>query len=192
MRNFHIPSYTCVLCAGSILETYVHLFFECPFVRALLVLYFLCIEFLSQMDIHSNFQTIRQLLEVPFHMEIATLVSQSIWKIWNDCIFQGTCLAGLYRCKKIFKEELNLVFHRTKRKSYSNFRGWIDAFRQSFYLSLELPLYTHFYLIQYICSTQAICLMFSPKKKWHRYTKSQNELTDLDVKTSLHKDTKVH
>lgn len=29
----------------------------------------------------------------------------------------------------LFKEELNLVFHRAKRKNYHAFQTWIDSFR---------------------------------------------------------------
>lgn len=67
-------------------------------------------------------------LHVSFHMKITSAAAWSIWNIRNDCIFNGI-IPSLYRCRRLLKEELNLVFHRAKRKNYHAFQTWIDSFR---------------------------------------------------------------
>ncbi|PNT64701.1 hypothetical protein BRADI_4g31816v3 [Brachypodium distachyon] len=67
-------------------------------------------------------------LTVPFSMEITTLICWSIWKTRNDFIF-NKAQHSLYRCRRIFIEEMNLVFHRAKRKQYVLMGEWLKAFR---------------------------------------------------------------
>ncbi|PNT61170.1 hypothetical protein BRADI_5g11115v3, partial [Brachypodium distachyon] len=118
--------YTCVLCNGLQIETRDHLFFQCPF--SLACWRYICPQFNPHNNVHHNVTDLKDHLDVPFPMEIIALGCWSIWKTRNDCIFNNI-RPSLYRCRRIFKEELNLVFHRAKRNKYSNFKNWIDRFR---------------------------------------------------------------
>ncbi|PNT64322.1 hypothetical protein BRADI_4g27427v3, partial [Brachypodium distachyon] len=125
-KNFHLQSHTCVLCSQQQLETRNHIFFHCQFAR--MCWGYICLMFKSQNSVHDNIMVIKQEHKLPFHMGITMLVSWSIWKTRNDCIFNGIT-PSIYGCKRIFKDELNLVFHRAKRKDYNGFKAWIDKFR---------------------------------------------------------------
>ncbi|PNT67167.1 hypothetical protein BRADI_3g21967v3 [Brachypodium distachyon] len=125
-KNFILPSYLCIMCNRLTNETRDHLFFECPFARACWS--YLCSQVAPQSTIHANISSLRKELKVPFHLEITAMVTWSIRKTRNDCIFEEIT-PSLFRCKKIFNDELNLVFHRAKRQSYHTFKQWIDAFR---------------------------------------------------------------
>ncbi|PNT71558.1 hypothetical protein BRADI_2g31430v3 [Brachypodium distachyon] len=125
-RNLHLPDYSCVLCNGVHLETRDHLFFHCQF--SIACWRYICPTFTPQLNVHRNIMELKRHLDVPFHMEIIALVCWSIWRTRNDCIFNNL-RPSLYQCRHIFKGELNLVFHRAKRKTYSNFKVWIDRFR---------------------------------------------------------------
>ncbi|KQJ97585.1 hypothetical protein BRADI_3g32036v3 [Brachypodium distachyon] len=114
-KNFQLPAYDCVLCDGCHLETKICWNYICP-------------NFTPLQNVHRNIALLKRELKVTFFMEIITLVTWSIWKIRNDFIFNQR-RPSLYRCKQIFKEELNLVFHRAKRKSYFGFADWINSFR---------------------------------------------------------------
>jgi hypothetical protein len=67
-------------------------------------------------------------LRAPFFMELIMLSTWVIWMIRNDFIFKGTT-PNLYRCRKIFKEELALLVHKASRKSYSGLKDWVERFR---------------------------------------------------------------
>ncbi|PNT64930.1 hypothetical protein BRADI_4g35116v3 [Brachypodium distachyon] len=125
-KNFFLPSYACILCQGAQSESRDHLFFRCPF--SLTCWRYICPQFVPHMNVHQNIQALKEHLMVPFHMEITTLVCWSIWKVRDDYIFKNI-RPSLYRCNQIFKDELNLVFHRARRKKYSQFANWIANFR---------------------------------------------------------------
>ncbi|PNT60648.1 hypothetical protein BRADI_5g02904v3 [Brachypodium distachyon] len=125
-KNFHLQDYNCILCNQYRLETRDHLFFSCPF--ALACWKYICPTFMPQQSVHDNIMGIKKELQVPFHMEIITAVNWSIWRTRNDYIFNGIS-PSLYRCRRIFKDELNLVFHRAKRKKYHAMQSWIENFR---------------------------------------------------------------
>ncbi|KQJ96642.1 hypothetical protein BRADI_3g26252v3 [Brachypodium distachyon] len=114
------------MCNHNTLMTREHLFFRCPF--ALSCWHYICPGFLPSDLVHQNFKRLKDEIHKPFHMEITTMILWSIWKCRNEFIFSGT-VPSLYRCRNIFKEEIFLVFHRAKRKSYVAFKPWIDRFR---------------------------------------------------------------
>lgn len=111
-RSFFIPSYECVPCGEMQPETRDHLFFHCPFAKACWT--YLCPDYVPLPNVHANVNQLKQNLKVPFHMETTILAAWSIWKRRNEFIFNGRT-PSLYRCRPIFKEELNLVFHRAER-----------------------------------------------------------------------------
>ncbi|PNT69810.1 hypothetical protein BRADI_2g00791v3 [Brachypodium distachyon] len=122
----YCPGYTCVLCHQAHMETRDHLFFQCQFARS--CWRYIYPGFTPGDNVHVNIDAIKQKLKVPFHMEITTLVTWSIWRTRNDFIFNGIT-PSLYRCRRTFKEELNLVFHGAKRKKYEGLQAWIENFR---------------------------------------------------------------
>jgi hypothetical protein len=65
---------------------------------------------------------LRAKLGVTFCMEIIMLISWAIWNTRNDYIFKGTA-PSLYRCHKKFKDEMALLVHKAKRKSYSSIKN---------------------------------------------------------------------
>ncbi|KQK06703.1 hypothetical protein BRADI_2g27912v3 [Brachypodium distachyon] len=125
-RQFFLPNYTCVLCNQSHMETRDHLFFHFQFSCS--CWRYICPDFTPRDNVHENLCSIKQELNAPSHMEISTLVTWSIWKARNDFIFNGIT-PSFYRCRRTFKEDLNLVFHRAKRKKYKRLHAWIERFR---------------------------------------------------------------
>ncbi|PNT60609.1 hypothetical protein BRADI_5g02111v3 [Brachypodium distachyon] len=121
-----LPSYDCVLCGVLHLETRDHLFFHCAFAKTCWA--YLCGSFTPVANVHLNVESLKRKLKVPFFMEIIIMGAWSIWKVRNDFIFNQRT-PNLYRCRQLFKEEMNLVFHRAKRKQYSNMAAWLARFR---------------------------------------------------------------
>ncbi|KQJ88870.1 hypothetical protein BRADI_4g21834v3 [Brachypodium distachyon] len=121
-----VPSYNCIMCDENVLEKRDHLFFHCKFSKT--CWRYLCPNFSAKQNVHANVSHIKEELSVPFHVEIMTLCAWSIWKTRNDYI-SNNVIPSFYRCRRLFKEELNMVFHRSKRKKYVNFETWISLFR---------------------------------------------------------------
>jgi hypothetical protein len=69
-------------------------------------------------------QSLKVRIQQPFFMEIIMLISWSLWTIRNDFIFKGIT-PSLYRCKYKFKEEMALLVHKAKRKSYVGLKAWV-------------------------------------------------------------------
>jgi hypothetical protein len=63
----------------------------------------------------------------PFSLDIVVLGCWAIWKIRNDFLFKDIT-PNLYRCKKLFKEELALLVYKAKRKSYAGLADWVKLF----------------------------------------------------------------
>lgn len=80
------------------------------------------------MDIQEELGAIKQLLKVPFALEIIILVSWAIWTTRNDYIFKSTP-PSLYTCRRKLKEELKWIIYKAKRKDYAGFADCIKAFR---------------------------------------------------------------
>jgi hypothetical protein len=129
-KRFFLPDYTCVMCGGADLETRDHLFFTCPF--AVHCWQYLCPGWVLPLSnghlvLQEVVQSLKLQIKQPFFMEIIMLISWSIWTIRNESIFKGVA-PNLYRCKFKFKEELALLIHKAKRKSYSGLKAWVTNF----------------------------------------------------------------
>jgi hypothetical protein len=61
-------------------------------------------------------------------MELIMLITWSIWVTHNDFIFKAVT-PSVYGCRKQFKEELALLVHKAKRKSYNSITDWVANFR---------------------------------------------------------------
>jgi hypothetical protein len=55
------------------------------------------------------------------------LITWAIWTVKNDCIFKSVA-PSLYRCRKKFKDEMALLIHKAKRKSYHGLATWVECF----------------------------------------------------------------
>jgi hypothetical protein len=116
------------MCDHAELESRNHLFFYCPFAK--LCLQYLCLSWTPphQQDIQNIITSLKHELKVLFFMELIILTTWAIWLIRNDFIFKGST-PNLYRCRKIFKEELALLVHKATRKSYLGLKAWVERFR---------------------------------------------------------------
>jgi hypothetical protein len=74
-----------------------------------------------QNDIQSYIQSIKVHIRQPFFMEIIILICWSIWTTRNDFIFEGLT-PSLYRTRRKLKDELHLLIHKAKRKSYAGLK----------------------------------------------------------------------
>lgn len=77
----------CVLCQDAIRETRDHLFFDCVFVKHCWDL--INISCPDVLNILEQILTARQVLGLPFFMDIFVIASQEIWKLRNAVIFHG-------------------------------------------------------------------------------------------------------
>ena len=84
-RNMHLDSYTCENCILQREETIAHLFLRCNFAKAC----WLSIGVISPSTScpKTAVARLRRQLNVPFWMEIITLMAWSIWKARNGWIF---------------------------------------------------------------------------------------------------------
>jgi hypothetical protein len=78
-------------------------------------------------DIQSYIQSIKAHIRQPFFMEIIILICWSIWTTRNDFIFKGFT-PSLYRARQKLKDELHLLIHKAKRKSYAGLQVWVENF----------------------------------------------------------------
>lgn len=126
-KSFFIPSYNCVMCNSGTMETRDHLFFHCPFAQHCWT--YICPDWTpNHMDIQEELDALKQLLQVPFAMDIIILVSWAIWTTRNDYIFKAKP-PNLYTCRRKLKEELKWIIYRVKRKDYEGFADWVRTFR---------------------------------------------------------------
>jgi hypothetical protein len=113
------------MCNGTALETRDHLFFSCPF--DISCWQYLCpgwIQALADghMVVQDMVQSLKAKIQQLFFIEIIMLISWFIWMTRNDIVFKGIN-PSLYRCRHKFKEELALMVHKAKRKSYIGLRA---------------------------------------------------------------------
>lgn len=126
-KGFFLQDYTCVMCNLQALETRDHLFFHCQFAQ--LCWSYICTNWQpAYTGIQEEISNLKQLLSVPYAMEIIILTCWAIWTTRNDHIFQHI-QPSIYRCRKKLKEELKWIIYRVKRKEYSGFEAWIKSFR---------------------------------------------------------------
>jgi hypothetical protein len=86
-KNFHLPSYACVLCVHNQEETMEHLFLQCDLARECWALIGLAVS--NFPNPYQIFEDFRSQLNVSFFMEIVIIMSWSIWAVRNDVIFKG-------------------------------------------------------------------------------------------------------
>ena len=126
-KNFFFRGYTCVLCGLQVLETRDHLFFHCPFYR-------ICWTYLAAnwaptyQGIQHEINNLKEMLDLPFSLEIIILAAWAIWITRNEFIF-NKITPSLYRCRKTFKEELKWLVHRATREEYANLEQWAHDFK---------------------------------------------------------------
>lgn len=115
------------MCNSHTLETRDHPFFQCPFAQ-------MCWQYVcpSWKPRFSNIQVevahLKQLLSLPFAMEVIILISWTIWTTRNDFIFRSIP-PSLYACRRKFKVEMKWITYWAKRKDYSGLADWVNAFR---------------------------------------------------------------
>jgi hypothetical protein len=78
-------------------------------------------------DIQNYIQSVKAHIQQPFFMEIIILICWSIWTTRNDAIFKGLT-PSLYRARRKLKDELSLLIHKAKRKSYAGLQVWVENF----------------------------------------------------------------
>jgi hypothetical protein len=80
------------------------------------------LKWLCQMIFKSIYiPSIKVHLRQPLFMEIIILICWSIWTTRNDFIFEGLT-PSLYRTRRKLKDELHLLIHKAKRKSYAGLK----------------------------------------------------------------------
>jgi hypothetical protein len=80
------------------------------------------------MDIQEVLSSLKLAISKPFFMQIIMLVTWSILLTRNSFIFKATT-PSVYICRKIFKDELALLVHKAKKKSYHGIVSWVENFR---------------------------------------------------------------
>lgn len=65
-RQFHVPSYNCIMCEDNVLETRDHLIFHCKFAKTCWK--YICPTFSAKQNVHANVIHLKEELKVP-HLE---------------------------------------------------------------------------------------------------------------------------
>lgn len=121
-KNMTLPNFNYVLCNGSIEESLIHLFLDCPF--AIQCWAWINVQVEQSADPFQNLDNFKVQLQVPFFMEIIVLMSWTIWKIRNDMIFRQEN-PSFQAAKDFFKSELQYLLLRVRRKFIPGFTQWI-------------------------------------------------------------------
>jgi hypothetical protein len=119
-----LQDFNCVLCIGSIEETTFHLFLSCPF--AIQCWSWLQVQLDPSLDPFQVFESFKAQIQTPFFMEIIILMCWTIWKARNDMIFRQIG-PNLNASKRFFKEELQFLSLRLKRRHLPLFNLWIAS-----------------------------------------------------------------
>jgi hypothetical protein len=106
-------------------ETLAHLFWSCPFAQQCWT--FLCPQTSNQQSILEAFYDIKEKLNLPFAVEIIMLAAWSIWIVKNKNFFEGQAPSVL-AWKTVFKQELQLLSYRMKKKWDAPFKSWLQLF----------------------------------------------------------------
>ena len=126
-KSFFIEDYNCVMCDQYVVETRDHLFFHCNFAK-------LCWRYLCHnwspvtANIQEQLDSPKDTLELPFFMNTIILTSWAIWTTRNDLIFRGIT-PNLYECRRKFKQEMQWLVYRAKKKSHASLPEWVQSFR---------------------------------------------------------------
>jgi len=105
-RNKHLEEgYNCVMCQDQVLESSLHLFFECSSAAARW--FALGIQWNTQPDICDMLCNQRLTAGRPFFMDFFMIATWTIWKERNDFIFNYKA-PSIGSWKRAFKAEVNL------------------------------------------------------------------------------------
>jgi hypothetical protein len=123
-KKIHLPSYNCATLLCDETETLIHLFWSCPFASQYCD--YICPQKRNNLLVIESFYDIRDKLKLPFTIEIIILAAWSIWIIRNNKIFKNQ-RPGFQSWKPIFKEEINVLAHRMKKKHAQSFKEWRES-----------------------------------------------------------------
>jgi hypothetical protein len=119
-----LPSYNCATLQCNHEETLAHLFWSCPFAQQCWA--FVCPQVTNQHSVLEAFYVIKDSLNLPYAVEIIILAAWSIWTIRNRKIFEDQN-PSFSAWKIIFKQELQLLSYRMKKKWNAPFKAWLQS-----------------------------------------------------------------
>lgn len=102
-ENLFIEDYNCIVCGMQVLEARDCLFLHCPFAQ-LYWSYFVLLGHPLIMVFKLKLLIFKEILGVPFALEIIVLASWAIWITRNDSIFKGSVLDLLEELNGFFTE----------------------------------------------------------------------------------------
>jgi hypothetical protein len=114
----------CILCDTNILESIVHLFFECSFSQSFW--WALGFEWNTNLDINSMITDAKTRYPMPFLVEIIIKGCWSLWDQRNSAIFRDTepCI---HRGITKFKLDFALSMHRAQPSLKEGMQSWLDT-----------------------------------------------------------------
>lgn len=118
-KNFFNADYNCVMCGMHMLETIDHLFLHYPFVQ-------MCCSYLCHtwepiyQGIQYEIDNLKELLDVPFPLELIVLASWAIWTTRNYYIFKGL-VPNFYILQEKFEGGTQIDSTQSTKKSLSKF-----------------------------------------------------------------------
>ena len=125
IRNYNVqPNNLCVICEDHMLETSIHLLFDCPF--ALDCWQKLGFVWTFSPDIHIRLQQGRQIMGIPFFMGIFIIAVWEIWNVRNSNIFEGN-LVSMQLWTVRFKAQVLLQLHRVREDLRTLVVQWLDS-----------------------------------------------------------------
>ena len=141
-----LEDYNCPLCLDMTEETLFHLFIHCPFASQCWAL--IGIQINNSLDPFQMLQSFKDQLQVPFFMEIITLMCWTIWKARNDLVFRQTEPSLQSSKSFFFRSELELLSLRGKRCYSPSSNQWIANLAQpgSFFPSCSFSSLLSFFL----------------------------------------------
>jgi hypothetical protein len=124
-KNMHLDDYSCVLCFSGTEETAFHLFFECSFSQdcwsSISISWNLSLPPLDMViDAQTNFGN-------AIFRELFITACWVIWTMRNSVVFDNEQVS-LNLCKRIYKDELDLVCIKANEKRQAPLSMWRDSF----------------------------------------------------------------
>ena len=124
-KNFHIPSYSRVLCSLETEETAKHLMWDCPFSLG-------CWDSITPhrargISIQDEIMNNIEVMPTGIAMEITIMAAWNIWMQRNDHIFHHKSFS-ITKWRRRLKKDLILMDHRIKDKHKSTLQAWISNF----------------------------------------------------------------
>jgi hypothetical protein len=122
-KHIHLDSYTFELCLLQKEERLRHLFLACLFAKNCWGI--IGIQVPSWMQPQRAIRRIKRSLGVLFAMEIIITMCWSIWNVRNGWLFKNED-PTVDQYKLIFKREIKLITHRSKRGYVSQLQVWLQ------------------------------------------------------------------